>query len=283
MTTTRFVSLSLLAGCLAFAAGSAAPWLLGRAASVSGTGGDFRAADLLPALVAVKLEEAPAAAPGRPRTLHIARFEVTIGDWDRCVAAGGCPYQPRKRRDQAADHPVTGVSWLDVQRYIRWLSDATGREFRLPKASEWDFLAKDVVERDAKKLWDDPRLAWAADYASYGLREPKATHPVGHYGPNRQGIHDLDGNVWEWTDTCWRGSASGGTDEAIENCGGARVLAGTHKTYQSEFVREVPAGGCSIGFPPSNLGFRVVADENPVVTPGSMLRALRWMFRSPSA
>ena len=282
MTTTRFVSLSLLAGCLAFAAGSAAAWLLGRTASVAGTDGDVRAADLLPALVAVELEEAPAATPDRPRTIHVARFEVAFRDWNRCVAAGGCAYQPRKRRYQAADHPVTGVSWLDVQQYIRWLSDTTGREFRLPKASEWDFLARDVVERDTEKLWDDPRLAWAADYyANYALRKPKVTHPVGHYGPNRQGIHDLDGNVWEWTDTCWRGDGSAA--EAAEGCGGARVLAGAHKSYQSEFVREVPAGGCSIGFPPSNLGFRVVADEDPGVKPDSLLQALRRMFRLSAA
>ena len=280
MTTTRFVSLSLLAGCLAFAAGSAASWLLVRTAPGIGASGDVRAADLLPALVAVELDETTAATPGRPRTIHVARFEVAIRDWDRCVADGGCAYQPRKRRYQAADHPVTDVSWLDVQRYIRWLSDTTGQEFRLPKASEWDFLAKDVVEQEAKKLWDDPRLAWAADYASYGLRRPKATHPVGHYGANRQGIHDLDGNVWEWTDTCWRGVGS--ADEATES-GGARVLAGAHRTYQSEFVREVPAGGCSIGFPPSNLGFRVVLDEDPGVKPEPMLQALRRLLRLPSA
>ena len=281
MTTTRFVTLSLLAGCLAFAAGSAASWLLGRTASVTGASGDGRVDGLLPALVAVELEAAAAATPGGSRTIHVARFEVAIRDWDRCVADGGCAYQPRMRRYQAADHPVTDVSWLDVQQYVQWLSDTTGREFRLPEASEWDFMAKDVVEQETKKLWDDPRLAWAADYAGYGLRKPKATHPIGHYGANRQGVHDLDGNVWEWTATCWRG---GGSDvEATENCGGARVLAGAHKTYQSEFVRQVPAGGCSIGFPPSNLGFRVVLDEDPGVKPGSMMQALRRMFRLPSA
>ena len=281
MTTTRFVSLTLLAGCLALAAGSAASWRLSRTASGAGTSDDGRGAELLPALVTVELEEPTAATPGGPRTIHVARYETAIRDWDRCVADGGCGYKPRKRRYHAADHPVTDVSWLDVQQYIRWLSDTTGRNFRLPKASEWDFMAKDVVEQETKKLWDDPRLAWAADYASYGLRKKKATHPVGHYGPNRQGIHDLDGNVWEWTDTCWRGSGS--ANEATENCGGARILAGAHKTYQSEFVREVPAGGCSIGFPPSNLGFRVVLDENPEVKPGSMLQALRKMFHLPSA
>ena len=73
---------------------------------------------------------------------------------------------------------------------------------------EWDFLARDVVEQEVAKLWDDPRLDWAADYLNFGKREKKATEPVGHFGANRLGIHDLDGNVWEWTDSCRRRNAT---------------------------------------------------------------------------
>ena len=65
MTTTRFVSLSLPAGCPAFAAGSAAPWLLGRTASVTGTGDAVRAADLPSNLgFRVVADEGPGMKPG---------------------------------------------------------------------------------------------------------------------------------------------------------------------------------------------------------------------------
>ena len=86
---------------------------------------------------------------------------------------------------------------------------------------------------------------------------------MGHFGANRHGIHDLDGNVWEWTNTCWRNSDEADSDGSNARCGGVRILAGKHKTWQSEFIRQVPPGGCSIGYPPANLGFRVVLEGDP--------------------
>ena len=280
MKTRRYLSLCLLAGVLAFGAGSAASWLLGRTASA--TAGAGAAAAVVPELVPVALDGNVDAA-GAARTIHVAKFEVTIAEWDRCAADGGCSFTPRRRPGQRGDHPVTGVSWLDVQQYVRWLSAATGREFRLPMEAEWDFLARDVVEREVRKLWDDPRLAWAADYANFAAREKKATEPVGHFSANRQGIYDLDGNVWEWTDSCWRASGASDGVGARANCGGARILAGQHKTYQSEFIRQVPLGGCSVGYPPANLGFRVVLDGEPGGTRHGILQGLLRALRVRSA
>ena len=282
MKLKTFVFWSALAGGLAFGVGSAAsrllsqpspdPWVQARPAT-----------SLLPDLVAVALEAAGDAAPGEARVIHVGKYEVTIAHWEHCVAAGGCAHRPRKRRYQSADHPVTGVNWLDVQQYIGWLPEVTGRSFRLPKASEWDYLANDVVEQKVKKLWEDPRLAWAADYANYGLRAKKATEPVGHFSENRQGIYDLDGNVWEWTDTCWSNEGEESVHETTEQCGGSRILAGAHKTHQSEFVRHVPAGGCSIGFPPANIGFRLVLDDHQDVNAKGKLQVLRNALRFLSA
>ena len=279
MKARRYIAVCLLAGGLAFGAGSAASWLLSRTAS--GGSGSF-AVDALPELVTVTLDEAVGSS-GTARTIHVAKYEVTIADWDRCAGDGGCSFTPRRRPYQSADHPVTGVNWRDVQQYVRWLSEATGRRFRLPREKEWDYLAQDVVEQKVKKLWDDPRLAWAAGYANFGLRGKKATEPVGHFSANRHGIHDLDGNVWEWTDTCWRNGAGGAVDGAPANCGGVRILAGKHKTWQSEFVRQVPPGGCSIGFPPANLGVRVVLDDEPAARRQGILQTLLQTLRLRSA
>ena len=277
MRTRRYLALCLVAGVLAFGVGSAASWLPSLTASVTGGDGAVAGA-LLPELVPATLDETVDAS-GTTRTIHVAKYEVTIAEWDRCAADGGCSFTPRRRPWQGEDHPVTGVSWLDVQQYVRWLSRETGQEYRLPMEREWDFLARDVVEQEAEKLWDDPRLAWAADYANFAKRKKKATEPVGHFGANRHGIHDLDGNVWEWTDSCRRrhGPEDGGGARA--NCGGVRVLTGKHSTYQSEFIRHVPLGGCSIGYPPANLGFRVVLDDEPTVTRHDILRTLLHRLR----
>ena len=272
MKTTRYLALCLAAGALAFGVGSAATWLLGRTASETGGDGAFAEA-LLAQLVPAALDESVDAS-GAFRTIHVAKYEVTVAEWDRCAAEGGCTFKPRRRPWQSGDHPVTGVSWLDVQQYVRWVSNVTNRKFRLPMETEWDFLARDVVAQEVGKLWDDPRLAWAADYANFALREQRPTKPVGHFSMNRQGIHDLDGNVWEWTDSCWRRNRAGVAEGASVDCGGVRILAGKHKTYQSEFIRQVPPGGCSIGYPPANLGFRLVLDDEPAAARQGLLKSL---------
>ena len=164
MKTKRFLALCLVAGVAAFGVGSAASWLPNRTATA--TGGDGAVA-ALPELVPAALDET-AAASGAARTVHVAKYEVTIAEWDRCAARGGCSFTPRRRPWQNEDHPVTGVSWLDVQEYVRWLSRETGQQFRLPMEREWDYLARDVVEQEVAKLWDDPRLDWAADYLTFG-------------------------------------------------------------------------------------------------------------------
>ena len=279
MKTRRYLAVCLAAGALAFGAGSAASWLLGRTAST--TGGGPVAEAMWPELVPVVLDEA-VGGPGPVRTLHVAKYEVTVAEWDRCASHGGCSFTPRRRPWQNDDHPVTGVSWLDVQQYVRWLSRETGRAYRLPMEREWDFLARDVVEQEVEKLWDDPRLAWAADYVSFARREKKTTEPVGHFGANRLGIHDLNGNVWEWTDSCRRSSAAANGAGARASCGGVRTLAGKHKTYQAEVVRQVPAGGCSIGYPPANLGFRLVLDDEPAGTRRGILQTLLKRLRIQS-
>ena len=263
MQTWRFLSLCLVSGVVAFGVGSAVSWLPSRTAAEAA----------LPELVPAALDET-AAASGAAGTIHVAKYEVTIAEWDRCAARGGCSFTPRRRPWHRDDHPVTGVSWLDVQEYVRWLSRETDQEFRLPMEREWDFLARDVVEQEVAKLWDDPRLDWAADYLNFGKREKTVTEPVGHFGANRLGIHDLDGNVWEWTDSCWRRNGTAHGAGARADCGGVRILAGKHKTYQSEFVRQVPLGGCSVGYPPANLGFRVVLDSEPAEARRGILRTL---------
>lgn len=121
---------------------------------------------------------------------------------------------------QADTHPVVCVSWEDATAYAEWLSKKTKKTYRLATREEhieaaaatdefwWgasaDELCANANVGDAAyvKATKDPRPAPACnDTFPY-------TSPVGSFRPNRNGIHDLNGNVWQWTNSCMKGDCS---------------------------------------------------------------------------
>ena len=216
-----------------------------------------------PKLVSIELEPTNSQKSNEPKTIYVAYSEVTIGQWQSCYEDDGCDHSPKMRSNETILHPVTKVSYFDVEQFINWVSAKTGQKFRLPLESEWNYFSNDVIS-PPKKLYDDPRMAWAAEYVTF-LERPKTskTKPVGGYGVNKYGLVDLKGNVWEWTQTCWNSDYSTleTSKERTVACGGVRIMQGEHRSYQSELIRDAKIGGCSVGSPPNNLGFRIVADE----------------------
>jgi formylglycine-generating enzyme required for sulfatase activity len=201
------------------------------------------------------------------RTLSIMRGEVTAGDYRRCVDAQACPVIDQ---DMASDLPAVKVNWHDAIAYAAWLSRETGESWRLPTDEEWAYAAgelfKDDVLPESFDGSDPGRRALAlydrdADRTS-GIE--KALRPTGGFGENENGLLDMAGNVWEWTDTCFARNALNGPDEigaTTVNCG-VRVAEGRHRSYMTDFIRDPRIGGCAVGTPPANLGFRLVRDTN---------------------
>ena len=123
---------------------------------------------------------------------------------------------------QAESHPVLCVSWNDARAYAQWLSKKTGRRYRLPSEAEWEYAAR-AGSVSARYWGDDPgqacRFANVADQSrfqtwGFGQRHECTdghyfTAPAGGYSPNRFGLHDMLGNVWEWTEDCWNASYAG--------------------------------------------------------------------------
>ncbi len=139
-------------------------------------------------------------------------FEVTMQQWDLCVADGGCTTSPRDNGWGRGSRPVIMVSWNDAQEYVSWLSKKTGQSYRLPSESEWEYFARAGEESD----WPGGNPARVCEFGNVagfetGFRwqhdscEDGAvmeTLPVGSFKSNDFGVHDVIGNVAEWTLDC---------------------------------------------------------------------------------
>lgn len=192
----------------------------------------------------------------------IMQRQVSQAEYAACVAAGACAALERPAREAAVDLPAVGLSWLDASAYAAWLSQRSGEHYRLPRYGEW-LLAASSAYVEETALVDDPRdpaRRWLAEYEREARRgAPSAALKVfGGHGRNAQGLVDVAGNVWEWTDSCFGQPA--GVLPADGSCG-IRVVAGRHPSGLSDFVRDPVSGACSVGLPPPHLGLRLVRDS----------------------
>ncbi|RWB65832.1 SUMF1/EgtB/PvdO family nonheme iron enzyme [Mesorhizobium sp.] len=213
----------------------------------------------------------PAPGPVLEETLHapleIMKFQVTALDYDRCVADGVC--KPADSR-LAGDVPVTGISLFDAEAYAKWLSARTGEAWRLPTDAEWAYAAGERFRGDIEAGEADPAnpaKRWLKQYrneAALGRKPDPEPRARGAFGLNSKGVADIAGNVWEWTSTCYThtsiSSDGASIGSSVDNCG-VHVVEGFHRTYMSNFIRDGKSGGCAVGTPPDNLGFRLVRDR----------------------
>ena len=170
--------------------------------------------------------------PGSERPQHevtiaaafaVGRYEVAFAEWDACVEAGGCGgYLPSDEGWGRGWRPVINVNWHDAKAYVEWLSEHTGESYRLLSESEWEYVAR--AGSETRWHWGDVpsdqcRHANGRDLdAAAGLPpspNPNSrstmcrdgyvyTAPLGTYEANGFGVYDLLGNVFEWTEDCFR-------------------------------------------------------------------------------
>jgi formylglycine-generating enzyme required for sulfatase activity len=216
----------------------------------------------------------PAAAPivtaSITRTLFAMRRQVSAADYRVCVDAGACPGAGHGA--PAPNQPVVNVSWRDAQAYAAWLSRETGAQFRLPTDAEWVYAAGSRFADDALPAGADgvdPGRSALEIYdrdASRDQASDRRLQPIGSFGVNENGLLDVAGSVWEWTDTCFVRAAIDADGEVFPtttNCG-VRLVEGRHRTFITDFVRDARSGGCSFGVAPANLGFRLVLDGGKI-------------------
>ena len=199
-------------------------------------------------------------------------YEVTFDEWDACVAGGGCGgYRPEDLWGRGR-HPVIFVTWNDAQSYVQWLSDKTGKRYRLLSELEWEYMA-----RAGPRTPFHTGSTISTDQANYdgnhvygpsgrkGVYRRK-TVPVGSFPANAYGLHDVHGNVWEWVQDCWNGNYQGvlrgGKAWESGNCPN-RVLRGGSWIYDPGVLRSAIRARTSTGNRDSDLGFRVARTLTP--------------------
>ena len=229
----------------------------------------------------------------------VGKYEVTRGEFASFVSATGrstgdsCHVNERgewKRRSdrgwrspgfpQTDRDPVVCVSWADARAYAAWLSEKTGKRYRLLSESEWVYAARGGTR--PSRHWGEG--AWGrCDYSNGGDRTPMIrysdwlvacddghfwTTPVGTFNANGFGLHGVLGNVWEWVEDCWNGSYAGapsdGSARESGNCG-RRVLRGgswgllprLQPSWKTDRL------GSDTGSRTSEIGFRVARTLAP--------------------
>lgn len=201
--------------------------------------------------------ERPAHRVRIPSGLALGCFPVTAGEYRR-FRAGHAPEDPE-------DLPAVRVNWEDACAYCDWLSERTGRAYRLPSEAEWEYACRaggqtpfaggdEITPAQANYLYDEGGLR-----VGIGSRTP-----VGDYPPNKFGLHDLHGNVGEWLADTWHPGYVGAPADGqawIEPGDNRHVVRGGAWDYLPRLLRSSWRDWQPAERRTDNIGFRVATGD----------------------
>ncbi|MBM3786324.1 MAG: formylglycine-generating enzyme family protein [Acidobacteria bacterium] len=133
---------------------------------------------------------------------ELGKYEITMEQWDAVMEQN-----PSQRKGKGKNLPVDSVTWEETQEFARRLSQQDQRfHYRLPTEAEWEYACragrkKDFLrDIDTTAFWSgNSGTAWKnLNQPGEVLEGPKMPTSVGSKKPNAWGVHDLQGNVWEW-------------------------------------------------------------------------------------
>ena len=203
------------------------------------------------------------------RQFAAGRFAVTFDEWDACVGDGGCNgHRPSDSGWGRGKRPVINVSWDDAKAYVAWLSRKTGRSYRLLSEAEREYVTR--AGTTTPFWWGSSMSTSQANYDGNSAYDGpkgeyrKQTVPVDSFQPNPFGLHQVHGNVGEWTEDCWNSSYNGAPSDGSAWTSGAcsRRVVRNGSWYSSPWtLRSANRDSADSEFAATNrintIGFRV--------------------------
>lgn len=231
------------------------------------------------------------------KSFKLSKTEITVGQYRQFVLASGymggssCvaynasnswaeqPLNWMSPNVAPGDYnPVVCVNWDDAKAYVSWLAKKTGKKYRLPTEAEWEYAAragtatKYYFGNDTRTICNYGNLAdltgkgvygWAGDGLANCEDLADFTAPVGSYAPNKFGLYDMVGNVWEWTEDCYHdtynGAPSNGSAWTTGECK-YRVLRGGSWDYEPVWARSANRALNEPAYRNTDNGFRIAQD-----------------------
>lgn len=216
---------------------------------------------------------------GPQRQVKITAFaagkhEVTFDDYMECVRLKGCVLVSDSGYGTGRK-PVINISWDEAKRYVEWLARMTGKPYRLLTEAEWEYAARAGSQTVYSFGNDERELCKHANFADLTLRKvapagwvtsdacedkQSVTALVGSYSANAFGLHDMHGNVNEWTEDCYvdnyNGAPTDGSARQTSDCK-LRVARGGSWGDEPQNLRAASRGRGTPDDRDNSLGFRV--------------------------
>ena len=224
--------------------GSTGPWLIAVPAGEFQMGGDF-------------YNEQPVHAVSIRNPFSIMAYEVTAQDYKHFAEQTG-----RRYTSTGGSAPVVNVNWFDARAYAAWLSEQTGRVYRLPSESEWEYVARGAGNSDniSRGLGNNVNCKdcgekWSGDRSV----------AVNSLSRELAGTRGMLGNVWEWVEDCWietyDPARSTGEPRLKPNCSN-KALRGGSWNYVRRYSTSSSRMGVSAYTKTAYLGFRLVRENS---------------------
>lgn len=199
------------------------------------------------------------------KPFYMGKYEVTFDEYDRYAISEGKPL-PADQSWGRGRRPVINVSWVDAKDYAKWLSEKTGKHYRLPTESEWEYAAR---SGEKQQIWAGTNDEHDLNrYAVFAQNSESQTKEVGKNEPNVFGLYDLSGNVFEWVEDCEHGNYENAPNDGStwladkEGCRRRGLRGGSWDNVPGD-LRASFRGWSNDGSRSSHLGFRLVQDLNP--------------------